>query len=458
MIKVLALAILTLTAAPLAAQVPDSAAQMQLSFAPVAKRAAPAVVNIYATRVVERRLPFADDPFFSQFFGDFDLPPSVQNSLGSGVIVGDGMVVSNYHVVGNATDIRVVLADRREYAATLVLADEPADLAVLRLENAPPLPALDLADSDAIEVGDLVLAIGNPFGVGQTVSSGIVSGLARTGQGGAALMGGGRYFIQTDAPINPGNSGGALVDMSGKLLGINTQIVTRSGGSNGIGFAIPANLVKQVVAQAAAGNDRFERPWSGLEVQQVDATMAEALGLDRPMGVIIRRLHENSPFAAAGLTTGDVLVAIEDQPVNAAAELDFRLATFPMGETVSVRYLSADGWGGARVSIVPQPEGLEPDLDTITIDGPFQGMTVTALTPEIANSLRAPADLRGVVIVDAQGRAANAGFQRGDILLSVNRISVTTPDDLENVVRGQSGWWRVDFMRGNRRVTARFNG
>ncbi|HBZ42718.1 MAG TPA: serine protease [Maritimibacter sp.] len=458
MIRAFALAILTALPLTATAQTPENTAQMQMSFAPVVKQASPAVVNIYATRVVERRLPFAEDPFFSQFFGEIDLPPSVQNSLGSGVIVGDGLVVSNYHVVGNATDIQVVLADRREYTARVVLTDEAADLAILKLDAAPPLPALDFADSDGAEVGDLVLAIGNPFGVGQTVSSGIVSGLARTGQGGGALMQGGRYFIQTDAPINPGNSGGALVDMSGKLLGINTQIVTRSGGSNGIGFAIPANLVKQVVAQAAQGAERFERPYAGVEVQTVDQSMAQALGLERPMGVIINRIGDESPFAEAGLVPGDVIVAVEDHPVNAAAELDFRLATHPMGEQVTVRYLSQTGWNNTEVTLVPRPKGLEPALDTITVDGPFQGMTVTRLTRDIAASLRAPSDLVGVVVVEATGRAAKAGFQRGDILLSVNRRAVATPEDLRTVVREQSGWWRVDFMRGNRRVTARFNG
>ncbi len=452
------LVVLLAVSAPVQAQTPDNRAQMQLSFAPVVKQAAPSVVNIYASRVVERRVPFADDPFFSQFFGEFDLPPSVQNSLGSGVIVGDGLVVSNYHVVGNATDIRVGLADRREYEARLVLADEAADLAILRLIDAPNLPALEFANSDAVEVGDLVLAIGNPFGVGQTVSSGIISGLARSGQGGSALMQGGRYFVQTDAPINPGNSGGALVDMSGHLVGINTQIVTRSGGSNGIGFAIPANLVEQVVAQAAQGNDRFQRPWTGVEVQEVDADLASALGLDRPMGVIVRRVAEDSPFGQAGIVPGDVITEVGGQTVNAAAELDFRLATYPMGETLSVRYLSQAGWREAAIETRPRPRGATPKLDTISVPGPFQGMTVSPLTRDMATRLNSPADTRGVVVIEAKGRAAQAGFQRGDILVSVNRRSVGSPEDLRALAAEQSGWWRVDMIRGARRITARFNG
>ena len=221
-------------------RVPESRAEISLSFAPLVREAAPAVVNIYARRVVEtRRSPFAEDPFFGEFFREFgQRQPRVQNSLGSGVILSDdGIVVSNYHVIGQATDISVVLNDRREYSASVLLADEQSDLAILQLDGASDMPHLPLRDSDTVEVGELTLAIGNPFGVGQTVSSGIVSGLARSGVATGNMRG---YFIQTDAPINPGNSGGALIDTRGRLIGINTSILTRSGGSNGIGFAIPA--------------------------------------------------------------------------------------------------------------------------------------------------------------------------------------------------------------------------
>ena len=243
-------------------RVPETAAEISLSFAPLVKEAAPAVVNIYARRVVQsRRSPFEGDPFFGGLFRDFGAPrPRVQNSLGSGVIVSpDGFVVSNYHVVGQAEDIRVVLNDRREYQARVLIGDEESDLAILKID-AEDMPFLELRDSDTVEVGELVLAIGNPFGVGQTVSSGIVSGLARSG----TASGNGRgYFIQTDAPINPGNSGGALIDVAGRMIGINTSILTRSGGSNGIGFAIPAALVAEFLDQARAGKTAFERPWAG---------------------------------------------------------------------------------------------------------------------------------------------------------------------------------------------------
>jgi S1-C subfamily serine protease len=267
-------------------RIPESPAEISLSFAPLVKQAAPAVVNIYASRVVQQsQSPFAGDPFFQNFFRDFPSRPRVQNSLGSGVILSpDGIVVSNYHVVGQATEIRVQLNDRSEYAAEVLLADEEADLAILKLKGAKKLPSLALRDSDTVEVGELALAIGNPFGVGQTVSSGIISGLARSGTATGNARG---YFIQTDAPINPGNSGGALIDINGDLIGINTSILTRSGGSNGIGFAIPSALVAQFVAQAEAGKTRFERPWAGMVAQPVDADLAEGLQLKRPVVVVI---------------------------------------------------------------------------------------------------------------------------------------------------------------------------
>ena len=273
-------------------RVPQSQAEIALGFAPVVKKSAPAVVNIYAkiVRQGQARSPFAGDPFFDEFFRGLTQPrPRVQNSLGSGVILSaDGLVVSNYHVVGMATGIRVVTNERREYRAEVILADKDSDLALLRLEGAEDLPFLHLRDSDRVEVGELALAIGNPFGVGQTVSSGIISGLARTGSGGGQGFG---YFIQTDAPINPGNSGGALIDIHGHLIGINTRILSRSGGSNGIGFAIPANLVTEFLRQAEVGTEEFQRPWAGMSGQSVDYDLAEALGLERADGMLISELH-----------------------------------------------------------------------------------------------------------------------------------------------------------------------
>ncbi len=452
-----------LLAQPMLAQqtqmVPQSAAQIQLTFAPVVERTAPAVVNIYATYMTEQVSPFANDPFFSEFFRGLTARPQVQNALGSGVIVKGGLVVTNYHVVRRATEIRVVLADRREFDGQVVLADQEADLAIIRLQGADEasLPAIEIGDSDALAVGDLVLAIGNPFGVGQTVSSGIISGLARTGRGANALTTG-RYFIQTDAPINPGNSGGALVDMAGRLIGINTLIVTRSGGSVGLGFAIPANLVRQVVAQARAGHDHFVRPWAGLDVQEVDADMAEALGFDRPRGVLVRALAEKSPFADAGLEPGDVLIALGGQPVNAAAELAFRLATQPLGGTVTATWLHDGAQRSAPVALVPRPEGAAAaGVVQIADPGPFQGLTLAPLTSDLTRRLGLSPQVQGVVVVEGPRRIGRTGLAVGDVILAVDGVAVTDPARVASLARGHRGWWRIDLIRGNRRITLRTN-
>ena len=272
-----------LVVAPASAQrkePPPSREAAQYSFAPIVKKAAPAVVNVYVrARVPTFVSPFADDPLFRRFFGErFGMPQErIQNSLGSGVIVSpDGIVVTNTHVVkiGGAAEIRIALADRREFDAKVVQQDEKSDIAVLRIEGGDGrFPYLQFEDSDAVEVGDMVLAIGNPFGVGQTVTSGIISALARTEVGNSEAQ----VFIQTDAAINPGNSGGALVDMAGRVVGINTAIFSRSGGSHGVGFAIPSNMVKLIVDSAVAGR-KLERPWLGAKLDAVTREMAEAHG------------------------------------------------------------------------------------------------------------------------------------------------------------------------------------
>ena len=441
------------------ARVPASSAEMTLSFAPVVAAAAPAVVNIYATLMVaDGGTPLFDDPFFRQFFGDFGRSqPREQNALGSGVIVGGGLVVSNFHVVENATDIRVVLADRREFEGRLVLADEAADLAVIELTDADgaELPALEFADSDAIAVGDLVLAIGNPFGVGQTVSSGIVSGLARTGRGGGAYTAGG-YFVQTDAPINPGNSGGALVDMAGRLVGINTQIVTKSGGSNGIGFAVPANLVARVVAQAEAGEASFIRPWAGVDVQPIDADIAEALGFDRPRGVLVQNVAGESPFGAAGVRPGDILLAIGEHPVNAPAELGFRLSLQELGSEVPITF-QRDGTEQTVTVEMRAAVRAEETLDggpvKVTGLGPFDGVVLQEIGPALRDRLGLPADRGGVIVLALDNPRQVRNFQPGDIVAEVNDTAIATMEDFRAVTEaaladGRRSWKVVLNRRG----------
>ncbi len=442
-------------------RVPGNAGEIQLSFAPVVAKAAPAVASVYAASEARPGGPFANDPLFAELFRGFGGVPEEQNALGAGVLVGGGLLVTNYHVVQDADTIRVVLSDRREYAARLALADEAADIAVLRLvgEGVEDLPALPIGDSDRLQVGDLVLAIGNPFGVGLSVSSGIVSGLARARREGGGL-GNARFFLQTDAPINPGNSGGALVNMKGELVGINTLIVTRSGGSNGLGFAIPVNIVRQIVAQARAGKSRFERPWIGLDVQEVDAGLAEALGMDRPQGLLVRRLDPDSPFERAGLKPGDVLLALDGHPVNTAAGLDFRMASTPAGSEIAARWLRDGREVTAPVAVMPPP-GTVPGAAgaplTIATPGPLQGRTLAALTPDLARRLglrRAP---RGVVVLQGPPPGFGTSVQVGDVILAIDGQKVATPAEVAEIARNHRGWWRIDLLRGNRVITFRTN-
>ncbi|MEO0680947.1 MAG: trypsin-like peptidase domain-containing protein [Pseudomonadota bacterium] len=438
------------------ARVPDSQAEIQLSFAPVVKRAAPAVVNIYARRMAPRRAsPFQGDPFFERFFqGLMPRGRSVQNSLGSGVIVSaDGLVVSNHHVVGGAEEIRVVLADRREFDAQVLLSDPESDLAILRLDGAADLPFLRPRPSRGLEVGDLVLAIGNPFGVGQTVTSGIVSALARTR---AAPQGGVGYFIQTDAPINPGNSGGALVDMRGRLIGVNTAIVTRSGGSNGIGFAVPAELVEQVVAQARAGRSTLARPWGGLAGQAVDGALSEALGLETPMGLVVAQLHPASPFAAAGLARGDVLLSLDNQPVAGPEEFDFRLAALGLGAQTTARWLSDGKRRRAEVTLGAAPDEPPRDPRRLGRQTALPGLQVANLNPALGEELGAPLGAEGVVVVDPGPVASRVGFRRGDVLLAFNGEPLDSPGELVRLARERPAAIAVDILRDGRRGTLRF--
>lgn len=453
-----AVACLGLSAGAVGAEtaVPVSQAEISMSFAPVVKAAAPAVVNIYATRIVQaRRSPFADDPFFNQFFEALGpTEPRIQNSLGSGVIVSaDGIVVSNYHVVGRATEIRVVLNDRREYAADVMLADQESDLAVLRLRDAADLPVLELRNSDELEVGDLVLAIGNPFGVGQTVSSGIVSGLARS----ALQVADGRgYFIQTDAAINPGNSGGALVDVQGRLVGINTAILTQGGGSNGIGFAIPANLVKSIVAQAEAGAERFARPWAGVTGQAMDAGLAESLGLARPDGVLISGLHPKSPFAAAGLQPGDVILSLGGEPTNTPQEVIFRLSALGVGAETEIVWLRDGEAMQTAMVLAPAPDDPPREQTTVTADVALRGLTVVRINPAVSEELRLPMQAEGVVVLQAEDLAARAGFQLGDVILGINGAAVERPADVEALAGMEARVWVVDLVRQGQQMRLRF--
>ena len=457
-------ALMLFMAGPLAAKadakaVPDSAATLQLSFAPIVKRTAPAVVNVYTARTVQTAegngSPFLADPFFRRFFGDngsFGRPRErVQNSLGSGVIVDpSGLIVTNNHVIGGGTDIKdikVVLADKREFEAKVLLADERTDLAVLKIEVPDEaLPALPLGDSDALEVGDLVLAIGNPFGVGQTVTSGIVSALARTRVGVSDYQ----FFIQTDAAINPGNSGGALVNMQGELIGINTAIFSRGGGSIGIGFAIPTNMVKTVVATAESGGGAIKRPWIGAELQDVTPDIATSLGMERPEGAMVVSLHPDSPLVKAGLKRGDIVLAIEGKPVENAQELGYRVATTAIGATTIVEYQRKGERRETQVTMIAAPETVDRDDTLIGGRNPLTGAVATNLSPAVADEVGLPADVNGVAITKLEKGPAQRVFRRGDIILEVNDVEIDSVSTLKSVLKVDDRGWRIAIKRGGR--------
>jgi Do/DeqQ family serine protease len=444
-------------AQPIERRVPTQA-ELRLSYAPVVKRVAPAVVNVYAAKVVRNRNPLFNDPIFRRFFG---VPggggSSVQRSLGSGVIVDpSGLIVTNVHVIEGADDVKVALNDKREFEAEIVLKDKRSDLAILRIKNGHErFPYLQFANSDAIEVGDVVLAIGNPFGVGQTVTHGIVSAVARTHVGITDYQ----FFIQTDAAINPGNSGGALVDLSGRLVGINTAIFSRSGGSQGIGFAIPSNMVRVVVDSARNGGHAVKRPWLGAKLQKVTPEIADSLGLKRPAGALIAGVETKGPAAQAGLKPGDLIVSVDGQPVDDPNAFKYRFATQPLGGTAKLGVVRGGHEMTISVALRTAPD-VPRDKITIRARSPFSGATVGNLSPALADELQLDNAEHGVVILDvADGSyASNLGFRRGDIVLSVNNQKITDTHELDRIAQSSTRTWRVEIRRGGRKYTELFSG
>ena len=439
-------------------RVPASAAELRLSYAPIVQRVQPAVVNVYAAKMVQNRNPLLDDPIFRRFFGvPGQQPEQMQRSLGSGVMVDpSGLVVTNVHVIEGADQVKVSLSDKREFEAEIVLKDSRSDLAVLRLKDSrEKFPTLDLANSDELMVGDVVLAIGNPFGVGQTVTHGIISALARTQVGITDYQ----FFIQTDAAINPGNSGGALVDMTGRLAGINTAIYSRSGGSQGIGFAIPANMVRVVVASAKGGGKAVKRPWLGARLQAVTPEIAESLGLRLPSGALVASVVPNSPAARAGLKSSDLIVAVDGQTIEDPNAFDYRFATHPLGGTSQI-----DVQRGGKPVKLAIPLETAPDIGrneiVLSSRSPFQGAKVANISPAVADELHLDTDTEGVVVTDLgdDTTAANVGFQKGDIILAVNNQKIAKTSDLEKATRESARLWRITLMRGGQQINVTLGG
>ncbi len=448
--------------------VPRSAEEIRLSFAPVVARAAPAVVNISASRLMQApRSPFAGDPFFERFFGrgfggGFGDPERrrIQASLGSGVIVSaDGIVVTNHHVIDGADEVTLGLADKREFEADILLTDERSDLAVLKIrdQSAAPFPHVAFAPSNSLEVGDLVLAIGNPFGVGQTVTQGIVSALARTQVGVTDY----RFFIQTDAAINPGNSGGALIDMTGRLVGINTAIYSRSGGSHGIGFAIPSEMAELVARAAANGGSAVARPWLGARMQHVTADIAEGLGLDRPRGALVTHVFRGGPAHEAGMRVGDLVIRVGGMTVEDPDGFGYHFALSGIGGTVDIDVMRSEREIRLEVRLTPAPETVPRDAREIDGTSPLAGATVMNLSPAVAEELDLPTfDVEGVVVARVAGGsiASRVGFRVGDRVLSVNGEAIGTTRRLATIARTRQRVWRIEIERGGRVVRLALRG
>ncbi len=437
-------------------QLPKSRQQVQLSYAPLVREAAPAVVNIYTTKIVrQRRSAMFDDPLFKRFFGDqFSFggrsKPRVQGSLGSGVIVRpNGIIVTNNHVIEGADEIKVVLSDRREFDAEIVLADPRTDLAILRIAAGDePLPTLPLANSDDVLVGDIVLAIGNPFGVGQTVTSGIVSATART-QKGISDFG---FFIQTDAAVNPGNSGGALVGMKGQLLGINTAIYSRTGASNGIGFAIPTAMINSVL-RAALNEGQLARPWLGIKGQSVSNDLAAGLGLDRAGGVLVDQVYSDGPAAQAGIVPGDVIMAVDGKEIIDEPGLNFRIATLEDGSSVPLAVLSEGFIQERKVTLQLPPE--DPPRNVTELDGrhPFQGVTIANLSPRFNEELQLDGFLKGVVVLEVGAKTPARRYQfliPGDILMKLNDVQIDHVSQVLDALDDGAEHYLYEFRRRGR--------
>ncbi|MCE3232743.1 MAG: Do family serine endopeptidase [Rickettsiaceae bacterium] len=440
-------------------KIPGSKEEVMLSFAPLVKKASPAVVNIYSKKKVQVRSglsPFLNDPVFQHFFGDKfaedGVTERVESSLGSGVIVSqDGHIITNSHVIAGSTEITVVLSDRREFEAKVLVKDDRTDLALLKIAGDKHLPFLELMDSDKLEVGDLVVAIGNPFGVGQTVTSGIVSAVARTTVGVSDYQ----FFIQTDAAINPGNSGGALINMEGKLAGINSAIFTRSGGSEGVGFAIPANMVATVVRSKG---DHIVRPWLGLSTKSVNYEIAKSLGMETPNGAIVAKIIEDSPAADAGLQVGDVIVAVDEHDISDEHSLNFRVATYEIGGSAEFKILRGDSTKKLKVDMKAAPEEPKRDARFIKGNNPLAGATVANISPALIEELGLNITESGVIITGVEpGVASSLGFHKNDIIKQINGIEITTTQQLEEVLKEKAQSGKITIKRGNRVVNVILN-
>jgi serine protease Do len=431
------------------------------TFAPVVQKVMPSVVSIYSSRQTtsdNRNREWLNDPLFSRFFGDQRLggqtllPRERQTrSMGSGVIISpDGYIVTNHHVVEASTDIKVLLSDRREFAARLIGTDSKTDLAVLKIEQTG-LPALAFADSSKVQVGDVVLAVGNPFDVGQAVSMGIVSA---TGRG----LGGENYedFIQTDAAINPGNSGGALVSAEGRLIGINTAILSRTGGNQGVGFAIPSSMARNVTDQIIRSG-KVSRAFLGVMIQPITADLAKAFKLSKSEGALIADVNPGSPAERAGLKPGDVVTKVDDHAVADSRALRLMIGEMSPGEAVQMSVVRDGIERQYSVTLGEQPSdkvAASNVLGGASSLRALNGVSLEALTPDSARQYGLTPNMKGVAVrrVDPDSAAAKAGLEAGDVIIEVNRHPVTSTEDVNRYIRESQADTALLFVNHDRQT------
>lgn len=467
-INILFLLLLSTAFSPISAEnrnestkrIPRSREEVTLSYAPVVKKVAPAVVNIYTVqhpKAVLSDSPLLNDPFFKQFFDR--LHPGQgrgQVSLGSGVIINkEGYILTNYHVIENADMIQVGLSNKKQFIAKPMVMDRRTDLALLKIEAKEDLPYLNVTPQEDLEVGDSVLAIGNPFGIGQTVTGGIVSALARSQDG----INDFHSFIQTDAAINPGNSGGALVTTDGRLVGINTAIYSKSGGSMGIGFAIPTTLALPVIESLKNGGQVI-RPWIGLESVTVTPQTAQDLGLDHPYGVLVKSIYPEGPAHKAGLKEGDIITAIDEEEIGDRNVLDYKVAISPLGKDSTITILRKGIVKTFPIQFVKPPEGEDPLPFVIDGRGPLQGAHLRILSPALALDMGLDPMKSGIVItkLSKKGLATQLGLLPGDVLVSVNDKAVTNKKDALALLKNNENYWNLVIHRGEKSINVQVKG
>ncbi len=437
-------------------QGPRDGMALRVSYKDAVHQTAPAVVNIFTEkRVVGGGFGlFMEDPFYQMFFDDAFTPAPmrerVERSLGSGVIVSpEGYMVTNYHVVEGAQRVWVQFSDGRELEAQFLDAEPNLDIAVLRV-NVPQgeaVPYTQFGDSDALEVGDVVLAMGNPFGVGQSVSMGIVSAVGRTNVGVSHY----ENFIQTDAAINPGNSGGPLIDSTGAVIGINTAIFTRNGGSHGIGFATPANAV-QMVLNSVTTTGKVSRPWFGASGQNLTSALANRLGLQTPQGVLVNELVQDSPAMRSGLKVGDIIKTLNRRPVTDLRSLNAHILTAPLNQPVDMRIWREGRERDLTVFLETLPERRAADQLHLEGDQPLTGYVVEQLSPALNHELQEALGRTGVVVMERPVRTAFFGLnlRRGDVLREINGRAINTLADVEAALQGRPRKWEMSYSRGGR--------